>query len=337
MQEWDKRLFFVFVLFSMANRRLSRSIVLQTLFEWDALPNKEEFSSFEKMRGVLARNIEEFAPGSTDISYMENLLRGVLEKRRELDDVISKAAPDWPIERIAPVDRNILRLGLFELIFADRKEVPAKVAINEAIELGKRFGGHTTGRFVNGVLGAVYNELGEPGKEEIGKKNLKNKPKNKKSDKNKKEVSFENLPIEKKGGAVVFAREGGEVFIALVHDVFGRWTLPKGSIEKNESIQDAIVRNIKEEIGLPVSVHDHLGDNEYIAKVPGEGKVRRQVSFYLVESPFQDIVLEEKGGLDDARWFKLADILDLNFYEDILPIITKAINLLLAKEISTVR
>ena len=73
-----------------------------------------------------------------------------------------RAAPEWPLERIAAIDRNILRLGLTELLFADRAQVPAKVAINEAIELAKTFGSASSGRFVNGVLGAVYIELGEP-------------------------------------------------------------------------------------------------------------------------------------------------------------------------------
>lgn len=309
-------------------RHLSRSIVLQTLFEWDALSDKEAHASFDKMKDSLSRNIEEFAPQSTDRAYMEQLLSGIFEKRKELDEVIEKAAPEWPIGRIAPVDRNILRLGLFELLFADRKEVPAKVAINEAIELAKQFGGETSGRFINGVLGAVYIELGEPGKEETGKKKKKKQPQKGKET----QVPFEKLPIEPKGGAVVFAEEAGEVYVALVHDVFGHWTLPKGSPEGNETIEETIIREIKEEVGLSVSVRDHLGNNEYVAKVPEVGKVRRQVVYHLAESSFQDIVLEEKGGLDDARWFKLADILDLNFYEDILPIITTAINLLLARK-----
>ena len=145
----------------MANRHLSRSIVLQSLFEWDlnALEKKETFD-------VLERNVSEFAPNKTDMPFMEKLLDGVLAKQPELDLVIEKAAPEWPIDRISPVDRNILRLGLYELLFAERSEVPAKVAINEAIELAKQFGGENSSRFVNGVLGAVYKEIGEPGKEE---------------------------------------------------------------------------------------------------------------------------------------------------------------------------
>lgn len=305
----------------MANRHLSRSIVLQTLFEWDA--NIEEGRDNPPLDGMLDRNIEEFAPGSTDASFMKRLLRGVVEKQKDLDLVIEKAAPEWPIARISRVDRNILRIGLYELLFSDRDEVPAKVAINEAIELGKNFGGDSSGRFVNGVLGSVYKELGEPGKDEVSKK--KTKPLHK-------IVPYEKMPVERKGGAVVFAREGETVYVALVHDVFGHWTLPKGGIKEDESVEEGTKREIKQEINLSVTIKDKLGENEYVATTPEKGKIRKHVTYFLAESPFEDIKLEEKGGLDDARWFKLSDILDLNFYHDILPIITKAINLLVQKE-----
>jgi len=98
------------------------------------------------------------------------LIDQVLKKRAVIDEIIEKAAPDWPIDKISIIDRNILRIGLTELLFGDRKEVPPKVAINEAIELAKTFGGENSGKFVNGVLGAVYKEIGEPGKEQISKK-----------------------------------------------------------------------------------------------------------------------------------------------------------------------
>src|SRR5437868_780335 len=149
----------------MANRHLARSVVLQTLFEWDTTHADEA-----GVNAILARNVDEFGGDDSDRPFMENLLTGVISKRPDLDLVITKAAPDWPLEKIAPVDRNILRIGLFELLFADRAQVPAKVAINEAIELAKVFGGDSSGRFVNGVLGAVYKEMGEPGKDEKGKK-----------------------------------------------------------------------------------------------------------------------------------------------------------------------
>ena len=135
----------------MANRHLSRSIVLQSLFEWDFNGHKIDGTD-----EVLERNIAEFAPGLNDATFMSELLKNVLAKQQELDLIIEKAAPAWPIDRISVVDRNVLRIGLFELLFGDRKEVPPKVAINEAIELAKTFGGETSGKFVNGVLGTVY-------------------------------------------------------------------------------------------------------------------------------------------------------------------------------------
>ena len=298
----------------MANRHLSRSIVLQTLFEWD-LNNIERAD----ISGVLDRNMSEFAPNKADSPYMEKLLDGILGKQSELDLIITKAAPEWPIERISPVDRNILRLGLFELLFADRSEVPAKVAINEAIELAKQFGGDNSSRFVNGVLGAVYKEIGEPGKEEMSKRK-------------KKEVPFDELPIERLAGAVVYALHEDIMYLALVHDIFGHWTLSKGRIDEGEDLRAGAVRKLKDEIGLSVILEDELGNNEYVATQPEKGKVRKQVSYFLAKSDYTDIALEKKGGLDDAKWFKVADILALNFYEDILPIVTKAITMLVSRK-----
>ncbi|MAF59451.1 transcription antitermination factor NusB [bacterium] len=301
----------------MANRHLSRSIVLQTLFELDF---EDKLSGSDSVvEEVLVRNVKEFAPGMGDFSFMKQLLETVLKKRDELDEIIEKAAPEWPVDKISVVDRNILRLGLSELLFSDRNEVPAKVAINEAIELGKTFGGENSGRFVNGVLGAVYKEIGEPGKDEVSKK--------KKSD-----IPFEKMPIERLGGAVVYARDGEEVYLALVHDVFGHWTLSKGHVEESEELKEGIKRVVLEEIGLEVSVGDELGRNEYVATQPEKGKIRKQVVYHLCESKFVEIELADKGGLDDAKWFKLTNILDLNFYDDMLPIVTKAINILVKKD-----
>lgn len=259
------------------------------------------------------RNVAEFGGDGVDQTFMDQLLQGVLAKRADIDLVIEKAAPEWPLERIAPVDRNILRLGLYELLFADRAQVPAKVAINEAIELAKTFGGDSSGRFVNGVLGAVYKELGEPGKEEQGKKKLKR----------------EELPLEKMGGAIVYAKHDGQYYMALVHDVFGRWTLSKGHIENDPTPPEGVKRIIKEELGLDAIVGAQVGENEYIASHPEKGKVRKHVWFFLASSEFEPLTLKKSGGLDDAKWFRLQDIIELNFYDDMLPIVTAAVQKLL--------
>lgn len=300
----------------MANRHLARSVVLQVLFERDASSGR---MSVDESLGRLSEYAAEFGARESDMPFMQGLVKTAVAKERELDDVITKAAPEWPLEKIAAIDRNILRLGLTELLFSDRTQVPAKVAINEAIELAKTFGGNSSSKFVNGVLGAVYVELGEPGKDEGGAR---------------KALGKGPLPVEELIGSVIYAREGGEVYLALVHDIFGHWTLSKGKLQPGEAHHDGVKRKAKEEIGLEVAVEDQLGENEYIAndsKVSG-GKKRRHATYFLAKAPFADLALKKEGGLDDAQWFPLASVGDLNFYDDVLPIVTRAINILAQKQ-----
>jgi len=288
---------------------------MQILFELDF---HEEHPAKIVDQAVL-RVVDEFAPGIDDLSYVRELVDGVISHQTKIDQVIEKAAPDWPLEQIAAVDRNILRLGLYELIFADRSDVPAKVAINEAIELAKTFGGESSGRFVNGVLGTVYKEMGEPGKDEspIKKKKIV-------------DIPYDQMPIEQLGGAVVYTKVGEQIYLAMVHDVFGRWTLSKGHIESNEDVSEGTKREIREEMGIEIELEQEIGKNEYIASDPEKGKTRRQVSYFLASTTGKPkLELEKKGGLDKAEWFPLAGVPELHMYDDMVPIITKAIKILL--------
>lgn len=135
----------------MSNRHLGRTVVLQSLFEWD----------FNQQKGglqkIFTENLREFAPGFTEIEFVNKLIKGIEKNISELDKIIVQYAPEWPLEQINLVDRNILRIGIYELKFDDN--IPPKVAINEAIELAKAFGGAASGRFVNGVLGSIYKEI----------------------------------------------------------------------------------------------------------------------------------------------------------------------------------
>jgi len=137
----------------MASRHLSRSIVLQSLYEWDFYGKKGE------LKIIVERNINDFGPGLEEPDFIWQLVNGVTERMPSLDKIIEKAAPEWPIPQISIIDRNVLRIGLFELLHANKEDVPPKVAINEAIELAKTFSGPTSGKFVNGVLGTVYKEI----------------------------------------------------------------------------------------------------------------------------------------------------------------------------------
>jgi N utilization substance protein B len=127
---------------------------MQSLYEWDFSGKKPE-----ALKKIVEKNIKEFGPGLEDESFVWQLITGVVQKLSQLDKIIEKAAPEWPIEQITIIDRNVLRIGLYELLYANKEEVPQKVAINEAIELAKTFGGESSGKFINGVLGTVYKEI----------------------------------------------------------------------------------------------------------------------------------------------------------------------------------
>jgi N utilization substance protein B len=146
----------------MSNRHLSRTIAMQALYEWDFSHPVTRYVEADRgpLFALAARTQGEFAPDLDDQGFVGTLLDGVLKHRSDIDQTIEKYAPEWPIEQITVVDRNILRLGIYELVYGG--EVPAKVAINEAIELAKAFGGESSGRFVNGVLGAIYKDMITP-------------------------------------------------------------------------------------------------------------------------------------------------------------------------------
>ena len=139
--------------YSMATRHLCRTIVIQSLYEWDFYDEKEELDK------IVERNIQMFGADIDEPEFIWRIITGIIEHKKEIDAIIVKAAPEWPIDQIANIDRNILRLGIYELVYADQKEVPHKVAINEAIEVAKNFGGQNSSKFVNGVLGAIYDEI----------------------------------------------------------------------------------------------------------------------------------------------------------------------------------
>lgn len=133
-----------------SNRHLGRIVAMQTLYEHDFRGGELDSAA------ILDRNLAEFSDSIEDTDFVRDLVSGVLEKREEVDGVIAPAAPEWPVEQIARIDKIILRIGVYELML--KREVPPKVAINEAVELAKAFGGENSSKFVNGVLGTIYRQ-----------------------------------------------------------------------------------------------------------------------------------------------------------------------------------
>ena len=205
----------------MSNRHLARTLVLQSLFQWDFNERKENIPK------ILEMNRHEFAPDFNDQGFSENLLTQLVENLESIDKLITKYAPEWPLEQITPVDRNVLRIGIFELKFA--QDIPPKVAINEAIELAKTYSGGSSGKFINGVLGSIYKDMQKAGE----KKELEVDP-----------------PREYSAGGVVYRKENNDYKFIIVLDAYDKWTFPKGHIEENEDRPTAAIREISEEVGI---------------------------------------------------------------------------------------
>jgi len=149
----------------MSNRHLARSIAMQALFEWDFRGR-----SAELLKPILDHDLSEFGAELEEIKFSKHTVEGVLSRLPEIDARISAYTPEWPLAQITVIDRNILRIAIFELEFDD-SQVPPKVAINEAIELAKNFGGPSSGRFVNGVLGAIYKDTKNKGQTKVAASN----------------------------------------------------------------------------------------------------------------------------------------------------------------------
>ena len=140
-----------------SNRHLGRIVALQSLYEYE-FRNKAGDTTAD-IDGIVAKNIEPYAKALGDVNFVQDLARGVFDEKEALDEELQPLAPEWPISTISSIDRNVLRIGLFELT-RRQDTVPPKVAINEAVELAKAFGSENSSKFINGVLGTAYRNIG---------------------------------------------------------------------------------------------------------------------------------------------------------------------------------
>ena len=179
----------------MSNRHLARTLAMQTLFAWDF--NAE---ASDNLKEIIAENFANFAPDFDDNGFVENTVYGVVNNIKEINAYIVKYATEWPLDQITIIDRNILRIGVYEIILDE--SIPPRVAINEAIEIAKNYGGESSGKFVNGVLGAIYNDLPEKVREsdhkaEKEKKQQEEKEEQEAAKKNKEEDEENKAKISK--------------------------------------------------------------------------------------------------------------------------------------------
>ncbi|MFA5127099.1 MAG: transcription antitermination factor NusB [Patescibacteria group bacterium] len=282
----------------MANRHLARTIALQALFEWDF--TNAEHDVLES----LEYDQKEFAPDFDDQGFALNLVRQVIKHRKEIDKLIIKFAPEWPIDQITMIDRNVLRMGIYELKIDN--EIPPKVAINEAIELAKVFGGDASGKFVNGVLGSIYKEMMAKGeKQTLASQGIK-------------EVS---------AGGMIYRRADDGYYFVLVLDAYGKWTFPKGHVEDGESQEQAALREIKEETNLKnLKVIDYLGETEVKVHKPDTKPFRKLIKYYLVETVDLEIKIPDTKELQDIRWYTKDQALHILGYDNAKDIFHKGLS-----------
>ncbi|HUD20846.1 MAG TPA: transcription antitermination factor NusB [Candidatus Saccharimonadales bacterium] len=148
------------------NRHLSRTVAMQSLYEWDF--HREKEADIVK----IAHRVAEPVKKDVDMEYVERVVKGTVQYADEIDKLVEKAAPEWPIDQISVIDKSILRLSAYELLHD--QDIPPKVAINEAVEIAKTFGGLNSSRFINGVLGTIYRASDRFVQESVGTKEEKN-------------------------------------------------------------------------------------------------------------------------------------------------------------------
>ena len=272
----------------MANRHLARTIALQALFEWDFTKGKR------KIEVIVEHNKKEFAPDFDDQGFSLNLAKNVVKNQKKIDKLITEFAPEWPLDQIIATDRNVLRLGIYELKMVE--EIPPKVAINEAIELAKAFGGDSSGKFVNGVLGSIYKEMVKKGE--------------------KQSLSSQGIKEISAGGMIYRQAEDGYYFV-LILDAYDKWTFPKGHVEEGDELEDTALRELKEETGLKkLKVLDPIGETEVKVHKPGEKPFRKLIKYFLVEAKDEKLTIPKVTELKDVKWYPLNEAFDRLDYEN---------------------
>ncbi len=288
----------------MSNRHLARTLVLQSLFQWDFNERKEN------IKKLLEFNRQEFAPDFDDQGFSDGLINELVDKVKVIDEMIVKYAPEWPLDQITPVDRNVLRIGIYELKYA--QDIPPKVAINEAIELAKTYSGVSSGKFINGVLGSIYKDMQEKGE----KKDLEKEP-----------------PREFSAGGVVYRQESDNYMFIVIYDAYDKWTFPKGHIKEEEDQEKAAKREIGEEVGIKQLVNQgYLGSIDIKVNEPNKRAVPKTVHYYLFETSETNIKIAKKEpGVQEAKWATQVEVLEIIGYENAKEIFIKALELLKLK------
>lgn len=302
----------------MLTRHASRELTLQCIFNidsrFDLKENINKIDSEDIYENIFSSLYKKKEDDNDEFS--QNLFFGVIENIESIDEIITESTSSWGIDKTAVIDRSLLRLAIYEMLFYN-SDVPIKVVMNEAIELAKTFGHKSSSKFVSGVLGNIYEASGL-------------KEKDDKIEEGKQDKEYEGAIMEGKIGAMVFSRKDGEIYLAFLKNLFGFWTLAKGSIEDETiNLEESAIKKIKQKIGLDIKIIEKIGESIYRDRGENKIPVNKKTVYFLAESEHVKLVLEKGNrGLREAKWIKSDELDSIKKYEELTPIFKKGLDII---------
>lgn len=306
----------------MLTRSNSRQLALQTLF---VLENRFFVSDYEQNQNLDVEKIsevysyifkdfyEEKSSGADEFS--KELVLGVVKNLKQIDEYIEKFAKNWSVEKTAIVDKNILRIAVFELLLSNN-EMPGRVVINEAIEIAKKYGHKKSYLFVSGLLGTLYEKMNLKEKDDM----LNSLPK--------------KTTEKKKVGALCYFYKNEKLRFLLVHNIFGKWTLPKGSVEEDfDNINDALNSVLGNKLNIKGQTGEMIGKNEYSSVKDTRNIVKKDIVYFVFEvtNPDEVKVNRKSEGLNNVKWFSEENLSEVDTYDDLRELIKKGVEIIKKK------
>ncbi len=270
-------------------RNETRIAVVQVLYYADISNSLDSLDFlFEKYNYIK----NELHDVDIDDSYAKKVIEGIVSKRNEIDELMNKVATEWPVEKMDILDRNILRLGVFEVLFNKTLETPPKVAVNEAIEVSKKLSGIKSSKFINGILGTILSNIDIKKQEEVGRK------------------------VKKYVSVFVYKVLDEKPLFLLIRDIWNKWTIPKGEILPSDTIYPSAFKIMKEKFEIEVKPEEEFGENTFIAHPP-EGVVRKEVLYVLAKTEDKEVGKYDEEKYKDVSWFSLEEMKELKLYKDL--------------------
>ena len=286
----------------MSKRHQSREIILRTLYNLDILDNIHSYIDIDSVMNIL-RDDKELSGEEIvdDVDYSQIILKGVLDRITTIDEIITKAAPEWPINKINIIDRNILRIGIYEILFTKDNGTPPKVAINEAIELAKEYSSDKSSSFVNGVLGTIYKELY-----------------NNITEDNKEDFIIKNNII-----CIPYCIDKNMTYIGFVEDYHKKWAFAKDIMDDNISLEDNIIKILNNKFAPIINILDFNKITVINSIDNKDHKIKNNDTYYLIRTDKINTTVTDNKNIKSAEWIKTNTINELNKYNELNGILNK--------------